>query len=520
MDKGSIEERIVGGYVLGIDVGTSMTKAALFDRAGREVGSAGRRTALRSPYPGWFEMEAEELYGAAAFACRTVVAETGVAPADVEGLAISGVMIGGWPVDAGGAVLRPGILWNDGRAQTLLDRRVAADPALMAKLFDSSGQVMQLGCTLPVLAWLAENEPQTIARARTILCAKDYLRLRLTGHVGTDETDSAIAPGSARERRFNPALLDLFGIGHLAHLLPAVARSEAMVGGLTVGAAAALGLPAGTPVAVGAGDLPACVIGAGAVEPGIAVSVVGTTCLNGVVADEPVFTPRDMGILFTVPGDLWIKTMVNVAGTTNLDWALAALTPDIAGRPDAYERLAEIAAESPAGAAGLGYVPYLSHIGIIAPRLEPGARAGFFGLDPDHRRPHLVRAVYEGLAYAIRDCYARIGRPVSAIRLVGGAARSPFWAQMIADVTGTPVEVPEGSEFGAKGAALLAAVAVGWFPDVRTAAAASHRTRRRFEPDAAPAAAYDAGFERFRRASDALLDGVAPAYRPKPAVSL
>lgn len=503
----------MAGYVLGLDVGTSVTKAALFDRVGHEIGSSGRRTGVRSPHPGWYEMEAEDLFGAAAAASRDALAKTGIRPEEVEGLAISGIMIGGWPIDQEGRLLRPGILWNDGRAQALLDRLLAANPALMSQLFDSSGQVMQLGCTLPVLAWLAENEPDVVARTHVILTAKDYLRMRLTGHVGTDESDAAIAPGNARTRGFNPALLDLFGLGRLAPLLPEVKPSEALAGALLPDAAEALGLASGTPVALGAGDLPACVLGAGAVDPGVACSVVGTTCLNGVVSQEPVFEPRDMGILFTVPGDLWIKTMVNVAGTTNLDWALGALCPDIAGRADAYETLAEIAASSPPGAAGAGYVPYLSHIGIIAPRLEPGARAGFFGLNPDHGRADLVRSVYEGLAYAIRDCYERIARPVSAIRLVGGASRSPFWAQMIADITGTPVEVPEGSEFGAKGAALLAATAIGWFPDIRTAGHDTYRTRRRHEPDRANATAYEKGFERFRLASDALLDRVAPTYR-------
>ena len=156
--------------------------------------------------------------------------------------------------------------------------------------------------------------------------------MRFTGRIATDETEAAIAPGSARQRAFNPALLDLFGARDAERFLPEVALSTDLAGGLTRAAAAATGLAAGMPMAVGAGDLPACVLGAGAVTPGIACSVVGTTCLNGVVSDEPVFTPRDMGILFTVPGGLWIKTMVNVAGTINLDWALNALCPDLAGR--------------------------------------------------------------------------------------------------------------------------------------------------------------------------------------------
>lgn len=500
-------------YVIGLDVGTSMTKAALFDRSGREIAATGQRSQVSSPRPGWFEMEGEALFAAAAASCRDLLAKAAVQACDVKGLAISAVMIGGWLIDDRGALLRPGILWNDGRAQSLLDRLTAQNPQLMAQLFDSSGQVMQLGCTLPVLAWLLENEPQTLTKAATILTAKDYLRLRLTGEIATDETDSAIAPGSARQRGFAPELLGLFGASSTARLLPPVRKSAELAGGLTAEAAAATGLRPGTPVALGAGDLPACVLGAGAVTPGVACSVVGTTCLNGVVADEPLFAPRDMGILFTVPGGLWIKTMVNVAGTINLDWALSALCPDLAGRADAYEALRALAEQSPTGARGVGYIPYLSPIGIIAPRLEPGARAGFFGLDPTHGREDLVRSVYEGLAYAIRDCYERIGRPISSVRLVGGAARSAFWTQMIADVTGYPVEIPAGAEFGAKGAALLAATAIGWFPDIRSACLAAHRVSRLHTPDRARAAAYEEGFARYRLASDALLDRVAPAYR-------
>ena len=500
-------------YLIGLDIGTSMSKAALFDRRGREVGVTGSRTRVRSPHPSWSEMEAEDLFAAATSACRELLAQTHVDPQEVRGLGLSAVMIGGWLIDAEGVVLRPGILWNDGRAQGLLDRLTAENPAIMSQIFDSSGQVMQLGCTLPVLAWLRENEPEIVARASKILTAKDCLRLRLTGHVATDETEAAIAPGSARKRAFNPDLLDLFGARDAERLLPDVALSTDLAGGLTAAAAAATGLPAGTPVAVGAGDLPACVLGAGAVTPGVACSVVGTTCLNGVVADEPVFAPRDMGILFTLPGNLWLKTMVNVAGTTNIDWALSALCPDLAGRHDAYEALATLAETSPPGARGVGYVPYLSHIGIIAPRLEPGARAGFFGLNPDHGRGDLVRAVYEGLAYAIRDCYERIGQPISAIRLVGGAARSPFWAQMIADATGCPVEIPAGAEFGAKGAALLAATGIGWFPNIRAACLAAYETRGLHAPEPGRKDAYEQAFARFRLASDALLDRIALAYR-------
>ena len=200
-------------YLIGLDVGTSMTKAALFDRDGREIASAGQRTRVLSPHPGWFEMDADDLFAAATGACRDLLAKTGVAPGAVRGLGLSAVMIGGWLVDAGGAVLRPGMLWNDGRAQSLLDRLIAREPRLMSQMFDSSGQVMQLGCTLPVLAWLLENEPETVARAHA---HADRQRLSAPApdgparHRRNRRRDRA---RHARHRTFNPALLDLFGAG-------------------------------------------------------------------------------------------------------------------------------------------------------------------------------------------------------------------------------------------------------------------------------------------------------------------
>lgn len=500
-------------YVIGLDIGTSVTKAALFNRSGREISVASRRTRIISPFPGWFEIDPEELWRAVVEVSRDVVVKSKVDVADIEGLAITAVMIGSWIIDAAGNILRPGILWNDGRARALVDRLRVTNPELMSQLFDSSGQVMQLGCTLPLLAWLAENEPEVLHRSVSVLTAKDYIRFRLTGEIATDETDAAIGPGTAYGRSFNVDLLKLFGIGSLGYLLPEVRPSEALAGHLTAEAAAFTGLPAGLPVAIGAGDLPACVIGSGSAEEGLACTVLGTTCLNGVLSNTPVFVPRDMGILFTIPGGLWLKTMVNVAGTTNMDWCLDALCPDFKQLEDPYGALNEIARAGNPGASGLTYVPYLSQIGIIAPRVEAGARAAFSGLDPSHRRADLVRAVFEGVAFSIRDCYESIGRPIDAIRLVGGGARSPFWSQMIADVTGLPVEIPAGTEFGAKGAALLAGTAIGWYGSVAEACRQTFVLATRYEPDTALKPGYDAAFARYQKVSTATLDGLSAIYR-------
>lgn len=499
--------------LLGLDVGTSVIKAALFDRSGREVAEASQRTQLIEAAPGWSELDPAATWTTVGVLCRTVLERLGRGGEAVAAVSITGAMVGAWLIDAAGAPLRPAILWNDTRARSLIAERLATAPDLLSDVFRHSGSVMQLGCTLPVLAWLARHEPDALARARSVLTAKDYIRFQLTGEIGTDETEAAVAPGSARTRSFEPALLPLFGLQAAGGLLPRVARPESLAGTVTAAAATATGLRAGTPVAIGAGDTPCCVIGAGVGVAGYASTVLGTTCLNGVVLDEPSFEPADLGLLFTVPGGSWMKTMVNIAGTTNIDWCLKALCPDLAALADPYAALERLAEAGGLGAGGVTYVPYLSAGGIIAPRIEPGARGSFLGLDPRHGREHLVRALYEGVALSIRECFDAIGRPIRAIRLSGGGARSALWSQMIADATGTPVEVPVGSQFGAKGAALLAGVAIGWYGSVAEACATTFRLERRHEPDPATRAGYEDAYRRYRQVSAGCLDAVAPAYR-------
>jgi sugar (pentulose or hexulose) kinase len=493
--------RALSDVLLGLDIGTSVVKAAVFDREGREAATASSRTTTLTPFPAWSEADPDQLWDATCGVIRSVLQSAGVAPADVAAVGISGAMVGAWIIDDAGMALRPGIFWNDGRTQKMIAAMIAEDAAFMSRIFAVSGSVMQQGCTLPLLRWLKHHEPAVLAKAHAVFGAKDYIRFRLTGLVGTDITEAAVAPGSAVARGRSAEMIALFGLEDIAQLLPPPSPSESLGGIVTEAASRATGLRAGTPVAIGAGDVACSVIGAGALAPGVACSILGTTCLNGVAMPVPVFTPPDLGLLFTLPGDLWLRTMVNIAGTTNIDWLLTTLCPDLAAHPDPYAALAVLAAESPPGAQGAVYVPYLSDVGIIAPIVAPAARGGFAGLMPRHRRSDLVRAVYEGVAFAIRDCFATIGHEVGTVRLVGGGARSAFWRQLIADVLGCAVEVPVGQEFGAKGAALLAGTAIGWFADIRGASIDCCEILHRHTPQTG---VYDAAFARYRLYAAAL----------------
>jgi len=496
--------------MLGIDAGLTRTKAALFDldAVGREVAAAGVEGAVSRPFPGAAERSMDQAWTDAAEAVRAALASARASGADVAAVGVTGAMVGVWPIDDRGRPVRPALLVADTRGQEAIDRAAANDPDALDRIVRSGGCVVEPGCTLPALRWLVDHEPEAIARTRRVLSCKDWLRYRLTGEVAADVTEAAVAPGDARARNRSPEMLRIFGLEAHADLLAPVRPSESIAGVVTAAAAAETGLRPGTPVAIGAGDVPCSAIAAGAVDPGMACTVLGTTCHNGLVAGEPVFEPPNVGLLFTMPERLWLRVMVNLAGAPNLDWALGALFPDLAAADSGasvFDALERIASARPAGVEGLLYHPYLSEVGLIAPVVSRGARAQFSGVRAAHGRADMLRAVYEGVAYAIRDCYAAIGRPIAEIRLVGGGARSDFWSQTIADVTDTPVLTLEGGEFGAKGAALLASVAVGRRRSVREAAREATLVRRRFEPDPARAAIYAEGFARFKAAREAIV---------------
>lgn len=488
--------------LLGIDVGSSVAKAALFDTAGRELAAEGRPIPHQRPLPGWSEVDMLAVWQQTASTIRAVLNHTDEAAKRVAAVGVTGCMVGAWMVDAAGAPIRNAILWNDGRAQPLIDDLTRATPDLISQVFDEDGCVLQQGCTLPVLAWLARHEPDALARAAHVFGSKDWVRYRLIGSIAADETETAVAPGDIRHRRQSGRMLALFGLDQHAARLPPARPSQSLAGSVTEAAASETGLLPGTPVAIGAGDVPSSAVGVGAVLPGRACTILGTTCLTGAVTPEPVFEPREVGLLFCLPGSGWLRTMVNVAGTTNLDWALARLLPD-AGT-DRFDRLERMVGAVAPGANGLIYLPYLSDVGVIAPFVDVAARADFFGLTDQHGTPHLLRAVLEGLAYAIRDCLEAMPTPPTELRLSGGGGRSEAWCRIIADVTGREVLVPEGSEFGARGAALLAGVATGHYASVVDAVTTTDRIARRYPPDPAPKAAYDRAFATYRRLRDAL----------------
>lgn len=489
------------GTVVGIDLGTTTVKAAVFDlenpAAPLSVGS--RPTPRVEPVPGHFEIDSEALMSAIV---ESVQSALGAAPAGVDpaAIGISGTACGAWLIDGDGVLTRRPIMWNDGRAAGITAGWV--QDGTMSEIFRISGNVTYPGYSLPLLRWLRENEPSSLDRAEWILCQKDWVRMRLTGAVGQDETDGSYVPFDVAARGWSSELAAICGVADDAEsLLPEIAVADD-VAELEAGYAELLGLSRGTPVSVGLTDVVAATVGGGALAPGRAVTNLGTSAFSTIVLEAPELEPSGLGLTAASPLGRWMRTMVNTSGSMTLDFVASLVAEDDVGR------MLELAGTAEPGAGGVALVPYLSPAGVVSPVVDPNARATIGGLRAGMGRAELARAAVEGLAAAISDCYELIPAEVEEISVVGGATRSDLVVQQIADFTQTPVRRLTGDEFGCRGAALLAAWAAGLLGggdaelDELAAAVSSDRV---FEPGQPPFAQ----MERYR----ALASATQPIWR-------
>lgn len=437
-------------YLLGIDVGTTAIKAALFplEDARAPIAVASRPSPTRMPRPGFSETDPKSVLAAIGECVREICG--GRVGADVAAIGISGTACGAWLVNNGEPV-RPPILWNDGRATQIVDDWHA--DGRMARIFDISGNAPFPGYTLPVLRWLIENEPASLAAATDLLFCKDFVRGWLTGAWTTEESDASYVPFDIAGRRWSPELFELTGTASHTHLIPDLSP-PGRIDPLLPALARDLRLKEGIPVTMGATDIVAGCVGAGAVAAGHAVTILGTSANSSIVTDGPEFEPRGIGIMAAAPLGRWIRTMVNTSGSMTLDWAAGLLTGGDVGALFAHAASADTA-DIPV------LLPYLADAGVVSPFVDAKARGAFLGLRVGHDAAAMCRAVVDGLAFAVADCYAAMPSEVRRITAVGGAARSDLLLQTLADATGATVLRPRGAEFGARGVALIAALHSG-----------------------------------------------------------
>ncbi|MBJ7596754.1 MAG: xylulokinase [Candidatus Nephthysia bennettiae] len=474
--------------LLGLDAGTTGARAVAVDESGKLLASASAGYELSMPRPGWTEQDPALWWEA----CRRVLAEVSEACAgDFAGLGLTGQMHGSVFLDEAGVPIRPALLWNDQRTAGQCEE--ITELVGPSRLLEIAGNPALTGFQAPKILWLREEEPEAYTRVRHVLLPKDYLRYRLTGELITDVSDaSGTLLLDVRARGWSPELLELLGVPR--KWLPEVRESPELAGRLRPEVAAELGLPAGLPVAAGAGDNAAAAVGIGVIGGGLASSSIGTSGVLFVHTDE--FTPDPSGRVHAfghaVPGAYHVMGVTLAAGAS-LGWWRSIIGQDMS-----YDDLAALAGSAPPGSEGLVFLPHL--FGERSPHLDPRARGLFLGLTARHTGAHLTRAVMEGVVFSLRQCLdvvRTLGVPVSEIRATGGGARNPLWLQLQADIYGIAVTRMAVDEGPAYGAALLAGVAAGVFPDLARACGPV-QVSGTFEPNQRHAEIYDRAYAVYR----------------------
>ena len=469
-------------YLIGIDVGTSGTKSALFDTEGHVIASATAEYPLYQPKNGWAEQDPEDWWQAV---CKTL---SEICPkaqdGEIIGVGLSGQMHGLVMLDSDCNVIRKSIIWCDGRTGEeckQIEELVGHD-----RLIEITANPALAGFTASKIMWVKNHEPENYAKCAHILLPKDYIRYKLTGEFATEVSDASgmqllDIPG----RCWSDEVLEKLGIDKA--LLAKVYESPDVTGHVTDDASTLTGLPCGIPVAGGAGDNAAAAVGTGVVECGKAFTTVGTSGVVFAHMDKPEIDKSGRVHTFctAVPGQWHVMGVTQAAGLS-LNWFKHNIAENLS-----YKEIDSEAEKIAIGADRLLYLPYL--MGERTPLLDTDVRGAFFGLSAMHTKAHMSRAVLEGVSYSLCSCLdvlGEMGVTTSDMALCGGGAKSPLWRKILCDSFGISVKTMESDEGPALGAAILAGCAAGVYSSVEEGCKIAVRDGEKISPDEAATAEY------------------------------
>jgi gluconokinase len=446
--------------VIGLDLGTTNSKAVALDADGKQLASASSDYRLYSPHSGWAEQKVEEVWQGVLAALKTL---SGKLPQGIElaGMSISGAMHSSLAVDDRGQPLAPALTWADQRA--------APQAEALRKRCDPQALYQRTGCPLvsiyhpAKLRWWIEQAPEIARKTKYFTLIKDWILFRLTGAWATDYSiTSATGLLDIRKLEWDSEALDLAGV--TADKLPPLVSPRKLVGGLLPEVAQACGLPPGLKVVAGAGDGGLANLGSGAAAPGQSVITVGTSGAVRRVVDQPLLDPQQRTWCYLLAEQRWFAGGAINNGGLAVQWVRERFYPELQGE-DGFNRLFADAASVPAGAGGVLLVPYFS--GERSPHWDAQARALLVGLGLEHGRAHIARAALEGVAFCLADVWEALQREAlqteesPVVHLTGGITRSPLWVQILADVLGVRLAPVEAADASVVGAAMLGQWALG-----------------------------------------------------------
>ncbi len=495
-------------YLIGIDIGTSGIKSIIIDTNGSILGSDTYELNITIPKPLWAEQNPEDWWKGTVETLKGVIKKTNINPGNIKGIGLSGQMHSLVVIDKNKKVLRPAILWCDNR--TTPQRQWITEKVGLENLKNLVSNPPLEGFTAPKIIWIRDNEPDIYEKINKILLAKDYIRYLLTGEIGTEVSDAAgTALFNVKNRVWSDELLKLINIPK--EILPKCFESIDIIGKINEKTAELAGLKKGTPVVGGGADNPCSAVGNGIVREGRVQSSIGTSGTVVAHTDTVKVDPKMRLHTFchTIPKKWYLMGVVLQAGGS-LRWfrdTLGNEEIEIAHSKgiDPYDIFCQKAEKVSIGSNGLLFLPYLS--GERTPHQDGKARGGWIGITLSHQREHLIRAVFEGITFAMRDSIElmkELGVQISQVRVTGGGAKNEFWRKMQADVFNTEVVTLSSQEGPAFGSAILAGAGVGIFSDVADAADKIVKTQKIYEPNKENAKKYDEFYNIYKELYPAL----------------
>jgi len=483
-------------YLLGVDIGTSSCKTAIFDPDGKVIAQGDSEYPVSYPEKGWAEQDPADWWNGICRATREMISESGIDPADIAGIGIDGQSWSAIALDRDGNALCPTPIWTDTRSETIC--RETAERLGEDKIFGLCGNPVSPCYTWPKILWYRKNRPEVFEKTEKILQSNSYIAYRMTGEITQDLSQGyGLACFDMRKGRWDDDACEALGIPQ--KLLPEIVNCHQVIGRLTKEAAEQTGLKEGTPVVAGGLDAACGTLGAGVVKPGQTQEQGGQAGGMSICIDQYAADPRLILGFHVVPGQ-WLLQGGTTGGGGALKWLRETVCPELS-----FAEMSELAEQAPAGSGGVTFLPYMA--GERSPIWNPKACGVFFGLNFGVTRGQMIRACMEGVAYALRhnlETAEAAGAKAGILRAMGGSANSRIWTQIKADVTGCGIEVPASDTATTLGAAILAGVGTGVYQSFEEAAVRTVSVKKTYTPNTELKAVYDSGYETYRKLYPAL----------------
>jgi L-xylulokinase len=494
----------MGGYVIGLDNGGTISKAALFDTHGCEIAITSRKTPLITPRSGYTERDMEDLWYSNCICIQELLGKSHISSTDIIGIAVCGHGKGLYPWGKDGKPAYNGIVSTDNRAWQYPEkwRNEGIAQALYPQLCQELIPCQQAS----LLAWMKDHERKVYDNIQWAFSVKDYIRFRLTGEPYNEATDiSGSGLMDVKNARYEKEILERLGIGEVYEKLAPLRFSSDRCGSITAEAARMTGLLEGTPVAGGMFDIDACAIAMDITSPEQLCIITGTWSINEFISKTPITgTSIAMNSLYAIPG-YYLLEECSATGAGNLEWFIQNNMENekIPSGKSLYQHIADIVSAIDPAECEVYYLPFL-----YGSNAHPLAKGSFVGLTSFHTKAHMLRAIYEGVVFSHKSHIEKLLSARSlpkAIRMAGGATNSPLWVQMFADVLGFPIETVQGvTELGALGSAMSAVVAIGIYSDYSEAAKAMVRVNAPIMPNLEKTEMYKRKYLKYTAISHAL----------------